>query len=225
MTDKLWSGRFSEGSDPLAEAYTESVSFDKSVLSEISIETDQRLNPEVIDRLKLQIEQKYSGPENAGKPLILEAGLRANRVALSPREMAFLQSSRVTRGEILGIFGVPAAVAGLSEDVNRSVAEAMDVIFARYCIEPKLRLIEAQLNQDLVRRFDERLFCRFASVVPQDRAHDRADMETNLRTGVSTVNEERRRRGHAPVPWGDRPLLPSNIVALRENPSAKGSNE
>lgn len=28
MADKLWSGRFSKGSDPLAEAYTESVSFD-----------------------------------------------------------------------------------------------------------------------------------------------------------------------------------------------------
>jgi len=197
--------------------------FDHGLLTDLALETDQRLSEAVVERLREQVRRKYAGPENAGRPLILEAGLKANRIALTPREMNFLQSARLTRDEILAIFGVPAAIAGLSEDVNRAVAEAMDVIFARYCIEPKLRLIEAQLNQDLVRRFDARLFCRFRSPVPADRAQERADMEANLRLGVTTVNEERRRRGLHAVPWGERPLLPSNIVPLPDTRAAKGS--
>jgi HK97 family phage portal protein len=192
----------------------EGAAFDHGLMSDLALETDQPLTPAAIERLRAQLHQKYTGPENAGRPLVLEGGLKAKPISLSPREMAFLQSARLTRDEILGIFGVPAAVAGLSEDVNRSVAEAMDVIFARYCIEPKLRLIETQLNQDLTPRFDERLFCRFRSVIPEDRAENRAEMEANLRYGVTTINEERRRQGRQPVPWGDRPLLPSNFAPL-----------
>lgn len=188
--------------------------FGHGIMSDLALETDQALAPAMIERLRTQLSQKYAGPDNAGRPLVLEAGLKAKPISLSPREMAFLQSARMTRDEILGIFGVPAAVAGLSEDVNRSVAEAMDVIFSRYCIEPKLRLIEGQLNQDLARRFDARLFCRFRSVIPEDRAENRADMEASLRHGVTTINEERRRQGKLPVPWGDRPLLPSNYMPM-----------
>ncbi len=188
--------------------------FDQGILSDLSLETDQQLTPAAAERLRTQLQQKFAGPDNAGRPIVLEGGLKAKPISLSPREMAFTQSARVLRDEILAIFGVPAAVAGLSEDVNRSVAEAMDAIFARYCVEPKLRMIEAQINQDLLPRFDRRLICRFAPVVPEDRAHERADMEANLRYGVTTINEERRRQGREPMSWGDRPLMPGNYVPV-----------
>jgi HK97 family phage portal protein len=180
--------------------------FRHGLFPSLALESDQELSDETIERLRVMFEQKYASPERAGRPLILERGLRAKPISLSPREMDFLRSERLTRDEILGIFRVPAAVVGLSEDVNRSVAEAMDAIFARYCIAPKLRLVEDQLNQDLLPRFDERLFCRFEGVIPEDRTQARADMEANLRHGVTTINEERRRLGREPVPWGDKPL-------------------
>lgn len=180
--------------------------FRNGIFPSLALESDQELSDETIERLRTLLEQKYATPERAGRPLILERGLRAKPISLSPKEMDFLQSERVTRDEILGIFRVPAAVIGLSEDVNRSVAEAMDMIFARYCITPKLRLIEEQLNQDLLPRFDERLFCRFDSVIPEDRAQTRADRVAHLEHGVTTVNEERRALGLDPVAWGDTPL-------------------
>jgi len=196
----------------------ECMAFRHGVLSDLALETDHYLPPGVIERLRTQVHQKFAGPENAGRPLVLEGGLRAKPISLSPREMAFVQSARLLRDEIFAIFGVPAAVTGLSEDVNRAVAEAMDVIFARYCIEPKLRLIEAQLNQDLLPRFDPGLVCRFAPVVPGDQAQQRADMEANLRLGVTTINEERRRQGRPPVAWGERPLLPANYAPIGISP-------
>lgn len=187
--------------------------FRNGVYPSLALESDQELSDETVERLRTMFEQKYSSPERAGRPMILERGLRAKPISLSPREMDFLRSERLTRDEILGIFRVPAAVVGLSEDVNRSVAEAMDLVFAKYCIAPKLRLIEDQLNQDLLPQFDERLFCRFEGIVPHDREQDRADMEANLRNGVTTINEERRRLGREPVAWGDRPILNGHPVA------------
>ena len=182
--------------------------FRNGVFPSLALESDQELSEETIERLRTMLEQKYASPERAGRPLILERGLHAKPISLTPREMDFLRSERMTRDEILGIFRVPAAVVGLSEDVNRSVADAMDLMFAKYCIAPKLQLIEDQLNQDLLPRFDARLFCRFEGVIPEDREQRRADMEANLRHGVTTVNEERRRLGREPVPWGDRPYPP-----------------
>ena len=182
--------------------------FRNGIFPSLALESDQELSDETIERLRTMFEQKYASPEKAGRPLILERGLRAKPISLSPREMDFLHSERMTRDEILGIFRVPAAVVGLSEDVNRSVADAMGLMFAKYCIAPKLRLIEDQLNQDLLPCFDERLYCRFEDVIPEDRQQQRADMVANLRNGVTTINEERRRLGRDPVPWGDRPYLP-----------------
>ena len=180
--------------------------FRNGVFPSLALESDQQLSEDTIERLRVMFEQKYSSPEHAGRPLILEKGLRAKPLSLSPREMDFLRSARMTRDEILGIFRVPAAIVGLSEDVNRSVAEAMDVMFAKYCIAPKLQLIADQLNQDLLPRFDDRLFCQFEGVVPEDRDQRRADMEANLRNAVTTINEERRRLNLEPVSWGDRPF-------------------
>ena len=180
--------------------------FRNGVFPSLALETDQEMTEEAVERLRTMLEQKYASPERAGRPLILERGLRARPISLSPREMDFLRSERLTRDEILAIFRVPGAVVGLSEDVNRSVAEAMGMIFAKYCIAPKLRLIEDQLNQDLLTRFDARLFCRFESVVPEDREQARADMVANLAHGVTTINEERRRMGKEPVAWGEEPM-------------------
>ena len=189
-------------------------SFQQGIMPSIALESDRELTEATIERLRTQLQEKYASPSNAGRPLVLEKGLKVNPVSLSPREMDFLRSSRLTRDEILGIFRVPAAVAGLSEDVNRSVAEAMDTTFAKYCIAPKLKLIEGQLNQDLVSGYDSRLFCRFDDVVPEDREQNRADMEAALAHGLTTINEEREKLGLPSVPWGDKPHLPENMTQI-----------
>jgi hypothetical protein len=131
--------------------------------------------------------------------------------------MDFLESSRMTRDEILSVFGVPAAVAGISEDVNRASAEAMLYTFAENTILPKLRLIEAQLTQDLCSTFDSRIEANFESPVPSLRSEDRADMIARIRNGITTVEEERLRLG-----LSARNVLPSNVGEPEGNPDKSG---
>jgi len=52
--------------------------------------------------MEKRIQQKYASPENAGRPMMLEKGLKAHPISLSPRELDFLRSSLLTRDEILG---------------------------------------------------------------------------------------------------------------------------
>lgn len=170
-------------------------SFENGAFPGLAIQTDERLAPEVRRRLQETFENGFSGASRAGRTLILEQGLKVRPFTYSPREMDFLESSRMTRDEILSVFGVPAAVAGIAEDVNRASAEAMLYTFAENTVMPKLRLIEAQLTQDLCSAFDPLIAARFENPVPSVRAEDRADLETRLKYGLTTPTEERARLG------------------------------
>jgi HK97 family phage portal protein len=170
-------------------------SFTNGAFPGLSIQTDEKLSPEVRKRLEKTFEAGFSGSSRAGRTLILEQGLKVRPFTFSPREMDFLESSKMTRDEILAVFGVPAAVAGISEDVNRASAEAMLYTFSENTILPKLRLIESQLTQDLCSTFDSRIVARFENPVPRVRADDRLDMIARLQNGVTTPAEERARLG------------------------------
>ncbi|MFH0911724.1 MAG: phage portal protein [Planctomycetota bacterium] len=183
-------------------------SFEQGVFPGVAIQTKEKLSREVRERLETSLKRGFSGPSHAGRALILEQGLTMRPFTFSPREMDFLESSRMTRDEILAVFGVPAAVAGLSEDVNRASAEAMIYTFAENTIQPKLRLLEAQLTQDLCAAFDPRIEARFESPVPSVRAEERADMVSRIECGVTTVNEERARLGLRPLESVDASLSP-----------------
>jgi len=130
--------------------------------------------------------------------------------------MAFAESAQLARDEILAIFGVPAAVIGLSQDVNRAVADAMDTIFARYCVAPLLQLITDQINQDLMPRFDPALTVQFESPVPADRESQRRMAREDFQAGLLTRNEARAEGGYEQVGQGDRFYVPVNRVPERE---------
>ena len=49
-------------------------------------------------------------PLVAGRPLVLEKGLKVKPVSLSPKEMDFLRSSRLTRDEILDVLRLQSGV-------------------------------------------------------------------------------------------------------------------
>lgn len=179
----------------LAMKRAERRSFDHGAFPGLALMTEEKLSPETRERLEAQFRQGYGGPDKAGRAIVLEQGLKLRPFTFSPREMDFLESSRVARDEILAIFGVPPAVAGISEDVNRASAEAMLWTFAENTLWPKLRLIEAQLTQDLCPAFGADIEARFASPVPDVRAEDRADMVARLAHQVTTPAEERVRLG------------------------------
>jgi len=169
------------------------------------LRAERPLDADAVKRLEARIRDHYGTSEKAGRVLLLEEGLTASPLSFSPKEMDFLSSGRVTRDEILGVFGVPAAIAGLAEDVNRASAAALNEIFARWTVRPKLEMIAGAVNQDLCPRFDPGLECEFDDPVPADRSADRADMLARVNSGVTTVNEERARLGLEPVEWGDVP--------------------
>jgi len=168
-------------------AFQQGVQPPKIVFTTPQVITDEA----VLKRLQERLETRYAGVEASQRVLVAHGGLKPERLCLTPQEMDFLESARATRDQILAVFGVPAAIAGLSEDVNRSSADAMERIFVRNTVAPKLALIAQEIEQDLLPSYPAELRCEFDVTVPEDRAQVRADATAAFDRGALSVDELR----------------------------------
>ncbi|TNE49846.1 MAG: phage portal protein, partial [Sphingomonadales bacterium] len=74
------------------------------------------LTQEQFDRLKAELAMAYAGHGNAGRPMLLDGGLKWQSIALSPADMDFAELKSAAAREIALAFGVPPMLLGLPGD-------------------------------------------------------------------------------------------------------------
>ncbi|MGH1588162.1 phage portal protein [Methylobacterium phyllosphaerae] len=96
------------------------------------------------DRLKAELEANYQGAANAGRPLLLEGGLDWKPLALSPRDMDFVEAKNAAAREIALAFGVPPLLLGLAGDnTHANYAEANRALYRQTLIPLATRTAQA----------------------------------------------------------------------------------
>ncbi|MBV1901076.1 MAG: phage portal protein, partial [Kordiimonadaceae bacterium] len=65
--------------------------------------------------LKEQVENQYTGAGNAGRPLLLEGGLKWQDMGLSPKDMDWASAKNMNAREIALAFGVPPQMMGIPD--------------------------------------------------------------------------------------------------------------
>ena len=96
------------------------------------------------DRLKAELEANYQGAANAGRPLLLEGGLDWKPLALSPRDMDFVEAKNAAAREIALAFGVPPLLLGLPGDsTHANYAEANRALYRQTLIPLAARTAQA----------------------------------------------------------------------------------
>ena len=174
------------------------------------------------DRVLDEFSEKYTGAQQTGRAIGMSDAVDIVWPQTKPREMGYQRGAEQVRDEILGAFRVPASILGLSKDVNRSSAQGMEYVFAKWRIAPLLRLLQARLNQDLALRcYGPGVRVRFASPVPADVEADRADDALDLGSFAMTVNERREKRGRDAAAWGDVPWGPISVVPIGSPPAGE----
>ena len=76
------------------------------------------LSAEQVERLREELAEGFAGGANAGRPLLLEGGLRWQALSLSPADMDFLELKHSAAREIAMAFGVPPMLLGLPGDAT-----------------------------------------------------------------------------------------------------------
>lgn len=166
------------------------------------IEYDESLTDADFERLVARWKAQHQGVSNAHRVAIIERGHWKDRV-YTQRDMQFAELRKVNRDVIIGAFGIPLSVLGITEDVNRANAEAGEVAFARWVILPRLRRIRGALNERLCPQFGPNLEFDFLDPTPGNRELELNEAERGYRAGFLTKNEARHRVGEADVEGGE----------------------
>lgn len=74
------------------------------------------LAPDQFERLKAEMEAGFAGAANAGRPMLLEGGLKWQAMSLTPADMDFVGLKAAAAREIALAFGVPPMLIGLPGD-------------------------------------------------------------------------------------------------------------
>ena len=98
--------------------------------------SDASLTDKQFDRLKKEIEEKYSGSQNAGRPMVLEGGLDWKEMATSPKDMEFIEGKREAAREVALTYGVPPQLLGIPGDNTFSNYQEANRAFYRQTVLP-----------------------------------------------------------------------------------------
>lgn len=107
------------------------------------------LSAEQFDRLREDLAAEFSGQANAGRPLILDGGLKWQAMSLSPTEMDFAGLKEAAARDIALAFGVPPMLLGLPGDSTYANYREANRALWRLTILPLASRILAALAEGL----------------------------------------------------------------------------
>ncbi|MFN7399946.1 MAG: phage portal protein [Sandaracinobacter sp.] len=110
---------------------------------------DGPLSGEQFARLRDEIEAGFQGTQNAGRPMLLEGGLRWQPLALTPAEMDFQRAREAAARDVALAFGVPPMLLGLPGDSTHANYAEANVALWRLTILPLLNRILDGLSRHL----------------------------------------------------------------------------
>ena len=185
------------------------------------------------ERNRQWLEENYTGPQNAHRPLLLEGDVDVERSVSSSQEMEFLRGRQLLRQEIAMVLEVDLEKLGVHEDSNRSVSREVDESFHSESVWPRQVILEEEINNQLIKRI-----FGWADVVfdhndrDPRRTQDQADTDDkNFKSGRESLNVQRQRLGLPPIAGGDEHVImtPTGLIPvaalpfIREQMIAAGS--
>lgn len=153
---------------------------------DFALQTDGNLTDEQFSRIQASLDNR-AGPMNAGRPMILDGGLKIQTLTMPLEEMQLLETRKFQVEEIARAFGVQPFMIGHTEKSSSwgSGIEAMGAGFVRYTLRDHLNAFQNEIN---------RKFFRTAARVAEfdttelERGDTKAMFEA-MRTGLGRAGE------------------------------------
>ncbi len=179
-------------------------------------------------QLLTDLNNRFSGTNNAGRPLLLEGDFDWREMGLSPKDMDFLNLKHMSATDIAMCFGVPNQLVGVPDaQTYANVAEARLALYEETII-PHLRKLSSDLNEWLVPMFDDRLQLEFdIDAIPalsERRRKIYENVTSAVREGIMTRNEAREIIGLQPVDGADDLYISATLFPLTDEGVEKPDN-
>jgi HK97 family phage portal protein len=173
-----------------------------------------QLQPKDREELEEKIQEKISGPDNAGK-ILIQAGLEWQPMGFSPHDMDWLNSKHTSARDICNAFGFPSMLLGIPGDNTYSNYKEARLALYEDTVIPLLEELVGELNNWLTPRFGEDLELR-ADWDQVSALAERRESKWARIGGADflSLNEKRKELGWEGVEGGDEILIPANLVPL-----------
>jgi len=127
---------------------------EKGAMPAVALSTDASLNDDQRADLKEQIQKQILGYENVMNPLILEGGLKPEKMSLSPSELDFMPLTKSILRKICGVYSVAPELLGDSENKTYSNVKEAEKSLYEKAVSPHLKRLRDKLNARVVPLFD-----------------------------------------------------------------------
>jgi len=213
----------------LAQDRSAALMFKNGMSTSGAFSTEQKIGDSVFDRLKEQIQSMYSGLQNFHKPLLLEGGLSWQSMSQTAEQAQLLDSRKLQRSIIAGIWNVPPHLAGDLEKATFSNIENMARQFVDYVLMPWIRRWEEAISCQLLSdrdRVNHQIKFNVDGLLRGDSKSRSESYAKALGSGghaaYMTVNEVRALEDLPPIEGGD--LLPERANANNNMGVAQNDN-
>lgn len=187
----------------------------------------------VIDRLRQQFAERYSGLGNSHKPLILEDGLQYKRIGMPPADAQFIETRNIQAIEIARGFRVPQHKIGILDRSTNNNIEHQGLEFVTDTLGPWLVRIEQENKRKLLTERQKPTYSikfDYDGLLRGDSAARGAFYKSLWGMGVLSANDIADMEDRDHVPDGDERYVPLNMVptsllkeVLLKNPGANAS--
>ncbi|WAH38611.1 phage portal protein [Alicyclobacillus dauci] len=167
------------------------------------LEHPNELSDKAYDRLKEDIAESWSGIRNAWKPIILEDGMKYNRISMPMADAQFVETRKLARDEICGLFRVPPHMIANLDKATFSNIEQMSLEFVMYSLMPYISKWENAINWKLFSKRDRQqgYFVKFDlnELLRADYVSRQNGMAIQRQNGVINADEWRSVEGRNPI--------------------------
>ncbi len=169
-------------------------------------------------QLMSDLNMRFSGSQNAGRPMLLEGDFDWKEMGLSPKDMDFLELKNMSARDIALCFGVPSQLVGVPDSQTyNNVSEARLALYEDTII-PLIRRVESDMNEWLAPRFGDDISIRYdidsIPAMAERRKKTYENVVTAVREGIISRNEARERLGYEPINGGDDVYISANLFPL-----------
>lgn len=173
------------------------------------LSTEKTLTPAQRQIAEELLADKFTGALNAGRPMLLDNGVKWEQLTISPEDAQMLETRRFGVEEVCRIFGVPPHMIGHTENSTSwgTGLEQQTLGFTKFTLRRRLKRIETALEKQLLtlaeRRSGLTIEFNLEGLLRGDSAGRAAFYQTMTQMGAMTVNEVRALENLPPLDGGE----------------------
>lgn len=201
-----------------AQSYTKNF-FEKGAAVSGALVYPNALSKEQAERAQSKFAQDHAGADNAGRVMVLDAGVKFEKFSLGPQEAALVDFRNLSVEDCSRIFKIPLHMLSSLDQSTYSNIEQQENDFYTHCLPTWTQKIEQEFNYKLFNRIErekKRAFVQFDyTFVRMGDSQSTAQLiASTIQNGIMTQNEWRQRLNLPTMPDGNERYIQQNMAPV-----------